>query len=247
MESHAAFNNLDYIVLGIILLSGVLALIRGFVREVLSLLGWAGAYYIAAKFYPHAEPFVHKYVHSNAATTMVAAVLVFVGALILFSILGFFTAKIIRGRALTSIDRSLGFLFGLLRGALVVCIVYMAATSVLWPNIDAAKHDMNKEGEALEAEVARPDPKDMPPAWLMKARTFPAMQSGATLLRSFLPEKTMEKVNKEYLEQKKAVQHEIDDKALEVLSTPAASSEKKDGTTGYDEKNRSALDKKVGQ
>ncbi len=245
MESHVALNTLDYIVLGIVLFSGLLALMRGFVREVLSLAGWIGAYYIAAKYSPHAEPFVHKYIHSSAAVTMGAAVITFVGALVVFSILGFFTAKVIRGRALTAIDRSLGFVFGVLRGGLVVCIVYMAVTAVLWPNVEHPDEvKIEKTADGKEVVI---DPKDEAPKWLTNARTFVAMKHGAGVLRSFLPEKTIEKVNKEYNDQKENMQRTIDDQALEMLSTPAPSTTKKDSGLGYDDKSRDDLDKKVGQ
>ena len=247
MESHAAFNTLDYIILGVVLFSGLLALVRGFVREVLSLLGWCGAYYVAAKYYTHAEPFIHKYIHSPAATTMVAAVATFIGALVVFSILGFFTAKVIRGRALTSIDRSLGFVFGLLRGGLVVCIVYMAVTAVLYPDIEAPK-DVRIEKTADGREVVI-EPKDEAPKWLTGAKTFPSLRKGAAVLRSFLPEKTINKMGKELSSQKENIQRQIDDQALEMLSTPTPSSKKDSGGSGlgYDDKSRSDLDKKAGQ
>jgi len=86
MEPHTGLNNLDYIVLGVILLSGLLALMRGFVREVLSLAVWIGAYIIAARFYSLAEPSARQYIKSPSLATDVAAVATFIVAFIVLSL-----------------------------------------------------------------------------------------------------------------------------------------------------------------
>src|SRR5580692_6080730 len=95
MDPHTGLNNLDYIVLGIILLSGLLALMRGFVREVLSLGVWIGAYFIAIRCYPLAEPFTKKYIKTPSLATDIAGVATFCVAFILLSIVGMLIARLV--------------------------------------------------------------------------------------------------------------------------------------------------------
>src|SRR5580698_1016553 len=101
MEPHG-LNVLDYSVLGIIVLSGLLALMRGFVREVFSLAAWAGAYFTAAKYYTLAEPWTHRYIKNQTGSTALAAVVVFVLALAILALAGYLLARLIRGKALTA-------------------------------------------------------------------------------------------------------------------------------------------------
>src|SRR5580698_4884696 len=160
MEPHG-LNVLDYSVLGIVLLSGLLALMRGFVREVFSLAAWAGAYFAAAKYYTLAEPWTHRWIKNQTGATALAAVIVFIVALTILSIAGHLIAKLIRGRALTAIDRSLGFLFGLLRGVLIVCLCYLGASYIPWLNMD--KLDTAHAAPQIQTDAAnpgKPDEKD---------------------------------------------------------------------------------------
>lgn len=249
MSSHVAFNNLDYIVLGIILVSGVLALMRGFVREALSLASWMGAFYVASKFYPLALPFVHKSIKSEPAATMGSATMVFVVVLIIFSIISFLISRMIRGEALTAIDRSLGFIFGVLRGALFVCIIYLVAQTVIWPSLETTEAGADIKYDTKSHPVEDVEKKNSPPQWIPNAKTFTGMRYGAKILKSFLPEKDLSKLNKQFGDEKINAQKVIDDKALELMSTPTAQ-----GTIptvpqqpGYNDATRDNLNNKVNQ
>jgi membrane protein required for colicin V production len=242
MEPHTGLNNLDYIVLGIILLSGLLALMRGFVREVLSLAVWVGAYLIAARYYPLAEPTARHYIKSPSLATDVAAVSVFIIAFIVLSLISYLIAQLVQGRALTAIDRSLGFLFGLLRGALVVCLVYLIAVALIWPDIDKPPEPApSVEAQTQNPAEAKEKDKNQPPQWLMQAKTRPFIAYGAAWLKNFVPEKQIEETTKQYMEQKASAQHVIDQKTLDVLSTPAVPGAHDDKAPSYDDKNRAGL------
>ena len=246
MESHVTFNNLDYIIFGVIALSGLLALMRGFVREMLSLATLIGAYFVAAKFYPLVEPMVRPHIKNHAEATMAAAAILFVVALIAFMIVSFIIASFVRGKALTSIDRSLGFLFGLVRGVLVVLIIYVAAVALFWPNSEKfpAPADPSSTHERAELEA---EARNKAPDWLIEARTYPALKAGAGHLRVFLPAK-LEESTREYLDQHApAAQKKLDDKTLEILSTPVPGTKPDAPASGYDTKSRDDLNNRLNE
>ncbi len=137
MDLHTSFSTFDYVVIGCVLLSGLLALMRGLVREVCSLAAWAGAFVAAAKFSYLAEPWAHRYVKSDSFASQIAMVAMFFAAFVALSLVGMLIGRLVQGNALTAIDRSLGFVFGLLRGTLLVCLLYLVAISTFWPDLDA--------------------------------------------------------------------------------------------------------------
>ncbi|MDE2030494.1 MAG: CvpA family protein [Alphaproteobacteria bacterium] len=222
MDPHSGFNTLDYVVIGIVLLSGFLALMRGFMREIFSLIAWTGAYFAAVKLYPFAVPFVHHYIKSGKVAAWASMAGVFVGAIILLTVAGALVAYLlIRGRALTSIDRSLGFLYGLLRGALVVSLLYLGASIVLWPGIDEPQQQQPAQQQAGQPQTAKQDDHDAPPALLMNAKTRPLLAYGARKLQVLIPKDMIGKTMEEYDARKQAAEKKINLRDLDLLSTPA--------------------------
>ena len=218
MVPHSGFNNLDYIVVGIVLFSGLLALMRGFVREIFSLISWAGAYFAATKFYPLAIPFVHHYIKGDKAAEWAAMAAVFTVTLILLMIIGSLICSFVKGNTLTAIDRSLGFLFGLARGVLVVCIIYLVATMVLWPDADKEPSPavVTADGTTQQPEKSRA----VPPDFVMQAKTRSLVASGASVLKTLLPEQMLAGTIKNAQSQVDALTKEKQQKALDMLSTP---------------------------
>jgi membrane protein required for colicin V production len=121
------FQILDFILIGIMLLSGVLALARGFTREVLSLIAW-GAAGVAAYFAIQQKqlldlvmPYVDKPVLAQIAVGAVAFIIV----LIVASIISVKISDRVVDSAVGAFDRTLGFLYGLVRGLVLVSIAYL--------------------------------------------------------------------------------------------------------------------------
>ena len=242
MDLHTGFNNLDYVILAIILISGLLALTRGFVSEVFSLIAWVGAYFAAVKFYPLAEPWVHKYIHNPGAAAVIAAFGIFFVALVLLSVIGNSFSDIVKSSPLTSVDRSLGFVFGVLRGLLVVCLVYLCVVTILWPEIEkidtkapplqatTTTTETTKE-KTVENESTAPD-------WLVHAHFRPALVYGSNILKSFIPQGLVEKTKQDYYKSKDKIEVIIDEHkpAHSMLNTPAEKPEPVAPTTPYDEK-----------
>jgi membrane protein required for colicin V production len=215
MEPHSALNNLDLIVIGIIVLSGLLALMRGFTREIFSLLAWAGAYFAAVRLYPLVTPWMHHYVKNDKGAEWAAMAAVFVVAFILLMVAGTLVATLIKGRALTIIDRSLGFLFGLVRGALVVSLIYLGAVMIFWPDIDKST------SVQIEGDQAKDKDRNTPPELLVDAKTRPLLAYGAAKLMVFVPQDMIDKTLKGVEARKVESEKAAEQKALDRLSTPA--------------------------
>jgi membrane protein required for colicin V production len=118
---------LDFILLGIMLVSGVLALSRGFTREVLSLLAW-GAAAVATYFAIQQQqlldlvtPYVDKPILAQIAVGAVAFIIV----LILASIISVKISDRVVDSAVGAFDRTLGLIYGLARGLVLVAIAYL--------------------------------------------------------------------------------------------------------------------------
>lgn len=113
---------LDGIVLAVVLLSAVLAMMRGFLREVLSIGSWlaaaAGAYFLYPTFLPFAQQYITEEVFATAAVIGVLFFLI----LIIVSYLTMKLSDVVADSAIGPLDRTLGFLFGAARGVLLFVI-----------------------------------------------------------------------------------------------------------------------------
>jgi membrane protein required for colicin V production len=104
----------DGVILGVILISGLLAFARGFVREVLGLAAWIGAAALAVWANPRIEPTFELWLHNHPGLAQpVAFGVVFLITLIVGLIICHHIGRAVRRSALGGLDRSLGLLFGL--------------------------------------------------------------------------------------------------------------------------------------
>ena len=123
------FTIFDGGVLFVLVISALLAYSRGFVREVMSILGWVVAAVVAFIFAPDVQPFISEIpiltdiIGSNCELGIIAAFgVVFVGALVVVSIFTPLISGAVQNSALGPVDQGLGFLFGLARGVLLVIV-----------------------------------------------------------------------------------------------------------------------------
>ncbi len=156
-----AFNFTDGLVIGIILLSGLFAFFRGFVREALSIGAWVGAALAALYGFKYARPIARQFISVDMIADAAAGAALFIVALIILSMISGAISRRVQDSGLSALDRSLGFLFGLARGAVIVCL------GLLVVNWAVAKEN-------------RPD-------WIANAKTLPAIESGAQMLLNLLP------------------------------------------------------------
>src|SRR5438552_687319 len=102
----------DGIVLGIALFSAVLAMVRGFSREVLSVASWFGSAYAAYKLYPLVLPYAKNFIAEEKFAVIASAGAVFIVALIVISFITMRIADTIIDSRIGALDRTLGFIFG---------------------------------------------------------------------------------------------------------------------------------------
>lgn len=119
----------DWIILGTILLSVLLAASQGFFYEVFSLAGVIVGYLLAAWEYRHLANWFSPYVKSAWVAEMAAFLLIFVAVVILAGILGRILRWLLKKAGLRWFDRLLGAAFGVLRGILLVAVTLLAATT----------------------------------------------------------------------------------------------------------------------
>ncbi len=116
---------IDYVVLAVLGLSAVLGVWRGFVREVLALVGWIAAAILAALFSAQLAGIFPADFATPLVRQLLAAVLVFVLVLIVAGLCGVFLARLLRAVGLGALDRALGGVFGVARGALIVLVAVL--------------------------------------------------------------------------------------------------------------------------
>lgn len=114
----------DAIIIGIIVFSLMISLWRGFIREVLSLVGWVAAFFIASKFYPHLSAVLlgldSPYLQNEYVRNGIAAAILFIAVLIVSGIINALLSQLADKTGLTGTDRVLGAAFGVLRGVFIV-------------------------------------------------------------------------------------------------------------------------------
>ena len=127
----------DFAVLGVLALSGLLAFARGFVREVLGVGAWVGALAAAFVFLPTARGIVGRWVTTPAWIDPIAFFGTFLISLIVLMIIARILGGMVRRSMLGGVDRTLGLVFGLARGAAVVVLAYILGGMVFpvdrWP------------------------------------------------------------------------------------------------------------------
>lgn len=117
----------DFFILGVILVSGLLSLWRGFVKEALSLITWIAAPVIAILFYEDFAPWFERWVSVPSARLALAFGILLVLVLILGGLVNYLVGQLVSKTGLTGTDRALGIVFGIARGVMVVGVLVLLA------------------------------------------------------------------------------------------------------------------------
>lgn len=155
------FTPVDGVVALVVVISALLAYGRGFVREIMAIIAWVVAAVVAFLFAPRVEPLVREipvvgeFIADSCELSVVGAfTLVFVAALI---VVGLFTplfASVVQRSALGGVDQGLGFLFGVVRGILLVAIAFFLYETVV-PDQEITMVDDSRSAAVFSQFTAR--------------------------------------------------------------------------------------------
>ncbi len=156
------FQWLDVILVAIMLISGSLAMLRGLTREMLSIMSWALAAIAALFIYPLYRDNVRQLVQPDILADGVLITTVFVIVLIAVSLITVRMSDRVLDSRVGALDRTLGFVFGLVRGLILVVIAYELLIAIM--------------------------PKETLPEWVTQARSLPVIESTGKAIISLLPD-----------------------------------------------------------
>ncbi len=153
---------LDLVVVGVVLISALLAAVRGLTREVLAIASWVAAAAVAWVFHPQLVPVVHQYVSNDTAALIVAIAALFLVTLIVVSLVTARISDFVLDSRIGALDRTLGFVFGAGRGLLLAVIGYLFFSALV--------------------------PEKMQPVWAREARAKPLLEETGRSLLTMLPQ-----------------------------------------------------------
>lgn len=161
---------LDLGLIVVVLISALLSMLRGFTREVLAIASWAAASVAAYMLHPMALPYVKEYVSNEKGALALAAIGIFLGTLVVVSIITVKISDLILDSRIGALDRSLGFLFGAGRGFLLCAIAFIFFSFLV--------------------------PEKSYPTWVQNSKTRPWLEATGGALESMLPENLDQSLSK---------------------------------------------------
>ena len=161
---------LDLGLIAVVLISAVLSMVRGFTREVMAIVSWAAAAAAAYYFHPLVLPYLKPYIQKDNIALGVAVAAVFFVTLVVISIITVKVSDAILDSKVGALDRTLGFLFGAVRGFALCVVAFLI-------------------GQWLLPEKGMPE-------WAANARTLPVLKAAGEQLVAVLPKDAFENIMK---------------------------------------------------
>ncbi len=155
-------QGLDIILVAIMVFSGFLAMLRGLTREMLSIMSWALAAIVTLLAYSNLKGEVRAYIDTPMLADATLIAVVFITSLIVFSLLTANISERVLDSRVGAVDRTLGFVYGLVRGLILVVIAYLIVGQIV-------------------------DRQNLP-KWVREARSLPLIESAGDTIKSLLPD-----------------------------------------------------------
>lgn len=185
---------LDLVVVGVVLISALLAAVRGLTREVLAIASWVAAAAVAWVFHPQLVPLARQYIPQDTVALIASIASLFLVTLIVVSLVTARISDFVLDSRIGALDRTLGFLFGAGRGLLLAVIGYLFFSALV--------------------------PEKMQPVWAREAKAKPLLEETGRSLLTMLPQDINADAIKNLLKPKK---DEPTEAPAEEPKTPPAS------------------------
>lgn len=177
MEFFSSLSNFDLTFLSIIGISMLFGIVRGFIKSVLSMIGWVMSAFIAIHFSHHAIPLIAKYDIQNSTAEIMAVIATFISSAIIIALLNSVLISIIRCLCGGVIDRSAGLAFGFVRGCALASVLFYVMT-LFFPGQLYVKN--REELPKIEKKM---------PHWAQNSKFILLLSRGADHVSTYLPNK----------------------------------------------------------
>ena len=211
----------DLGVAAVVLLSAIFAFYRGFMREVLAIAGWVGAAVFAFHYYGDVRPHIEPYLKDELLTDVATAAGLFLSSLVVFWLVIHFIVNRVKKSALNALDRSLGFVFGVARGVVVVALAFMLGETMIWPPEEHSPP--GDEEHLLAGDEERP--RSARPEWVSGARSLPLIKYAANTMKALLPEKWKKGLKLPFGDNASTTEVSVEDLREPIITDPEATDE----------------------
>jgi membrane protein required for colicin V production len=130
----------DYIILAIVIISAIMGLVRGLLREAIAVITWFLAIVLAWSFGPSLEPLLGGVLEGSPLGIWAARAIIFVGVLLLGGAISVIVTQYVRVSMFAAMDRFLGFVFGIIRGIVIVGAFTIAVQALRMDEDDSWKN-----------------------------------------------------------------------------------------------------------
>lgn len=132
----------DYAIVGVVALSAIISLIRGFVREAISLATWIAAFLIAWLFFRELAVQLEPWIDAPSIRLGAAFFILLIACLILGGLIGYLAGKLVDKTGLSGTDRMIGAVFGTARGMVLMAILVLLGGLTPLPKDDWWQHSL---------------------------------------------------------------------------------------------------------